>query len=140
MALDKLSGTAGLTVAQVKSQASPSQAERGVNSGEQDLPVQQNQDVQQVHKVDQELRAEREPKADDLSVLVEEMNSRLQQTRRSLHFSVHEDTGKVVIQVLDSETDELIRQIPPEEVVNMAARMRDLNSEALKGVVLKDQA
>jgi flagellar protein FlaG len=53
------------------------------------------------------------------------LNEAAQSYRRSLRFSVDEDSGRTVIRVVDPETDEVVRQIPPEEVLNVARRMGD---------------
>ncbi|WP_198947804.1 flagellar protein FlaG [Magnetofaba australis] len=42
-----------------------------------------------------------------------------------LQFSIEEETEDVVVRVVDRETDEVIRQIPSEEMVNFAKRMQD---------------
>jgi flagellar protein FlaG len=44
----------------------------------------------------------------------------------SLAFSVDKPTGKTVIKVMDKETDEMIRQIPPEDALKLMANMRDV--------------
>ena len=44
----------------------------------------------------------------------------IQSRRRSLEFSVDATSGRTVIRVVDAETKETIRQIPPEEVVNLS--------------------
>ncbi len=38
---------------------------------------------------------------------------------RGIRFSVDEETEKVVIKIVDNGTNEVIRQIPPDEVLNM---------------------
>ncbi len=48
---------------------------------------------------------------------VEELNNYAQKVGRSLQFSVDDASGKTVIKVMDSETGEVVRQIPPEKVV-----------------------
>ena len=48
---------------------------------------------------------------------VEELNEYAQKVGRSLQFSVDDASGKTVIKVMDSETGEVVRQIPPEKVV-----------------------
>ena len=40
-----------------------------------------------------------------------------------LHFVVHEDTGRVVVTVIDESTGQVIREIPPSEVLKLAARL-----------------
>jgi len=44
----------------------------------------------------------------------------IQSQRRSLQFTVDATSGRTVIRVLDSRTQEMIRQIPAEEVVNLS--------------------
>ncbi len=63
--------------------------------------------------------------AEDLGQLVEDINSVVQSIRRELRFSVEDDSGRTVITVIDSENQEIIRQIPPEEVVILAKHFTD---------------
>lgn len=44
----------------------------------------------------------------------------IQNQRRSLQFSVDAASGRTVIRVLDAQTQETIRQIPAEEVLNLS--------------------
>ena len=39
----------------------------------------------------------------------------------NLQFVVHEDTGRVVVSVIEEATGKVIREIPPEEVLKLAA-------------------
>ncbi|MDX1519172.1 MAG: flagellar protein FlaG [Gammaproteobacteria bacterium] len=57
--------------------------------------------------------------------IVEDLNHKVQDIRRELRFSYNEESGRTVISVLDSETKEIIRQIPPEEVVALAEHFED---------------
>ncbi len=50
-----------------------------------------------------------------------------QSVRRNLHFREDEASGRVVVSVVDAETGEVIRQIPPEQVMRMAERLPYLN-------------
>jgi flagellar protein FlaG len=58
-----------------------------------------------------------------LSAVVENLNQHVQNVQRALHFSVDKDIGRTVITVTDAETDEIIRMIPPKE---MLAVMRQI--------------
>ena len=53
--------------------------------------------------------------APDLEVLVKELNTVSRNISRDLHFEVDLKKGRAVLQVLDRETGELIRQIPQEK-------------------------
>jgi len=43
-----------------------------------------------------------------------------------LRFAVHEDTGKFVIRVIDSDTNEVVREVPPENLLDLAAKMEEM--------------
>ncbi len=55
------------------------------------------------------------PKA-DLGALAKQLNDAARNIGRDLRFEVNLESGRSVIQVLDRETGEIIRQIPPEKV------------------------
>ena len=61
---------------------------------------------------------------------VVQLNELVQSIQRDLHFSIDEISGDTVIQVLDSKTEEVIRQIPSEEVLTLAR-----NIETMKGIL-----
>jgi flagellar protein FlaG len=54
---------------------------------------------------------------------VGQLNELVQAIRRELEFSVDEQSGRTVITVVDAETREVIRQIPPEEVLTLVGRL-----------------
>jgi flagellar protein FlaG len=56
-----------------------------------------------------------EVKEPDLEALAAELNIQNQAIGRDLRFKVDMDSGNSVIQVLDRETGEIIREIPPEK-------------------------
>ena len=45
----------------------------------------------------------------------------------SLEMSVHEQTKEIVIKVKNKETGELIREVPPEKILDMVAKFMELN-------------
>jgi flagellar protein FlaG len=69
---------------------------------------------------------------EQLEQTVADLNEAAQAHRRSLRFSVDEDSGHTVIRVVDPETDEVVRQIPSEEVLNFARRMGDSAGSLLR--------
>lgn len=60
------------------------------------------------------------PNPAQLKEAVSKLNDYTQSISRKLSFSIEESTGRTVIKVYDAETDELIRQIPPEETLRLA--------------------
>ena len=53
---------------------------------------------------------------------IAEVNKKMNQKTRC-EFSYHEDTKRVSIKVIDSETEEVIREIPPQETLDMLSKM-----------------
>lgn len=53
----------------------------------------------------------------------------LQAKNRDLTFSVDEKTDRSIVKVVDSQSGELIRQIPSEEVLALAERIKSLHDD-----------
>jgi flagellar protein FlaG len=104
-------------------------------------PVSRQEPVQAKHKpgapqVAEESRPQetvREVNSEQLQETVREMNQKVQSLRRNLQFSIDEQSGRTVIKVIDAETHETVRQIPSEEILNVAHRLMELNEE--QGVI-----
>ncbi len=61
----------------------------------------------------------------DVRQAVQDLQEMVQQVRRNLEFSVDTESGREVIKVIDSETDQVIRQIPPEEVLRISRHFKE---------------
>lgn len=59
------------------------------------------------------------------------LNVHAQNLQRTLSFSIDDATGRTVIRVYDTETKELIREIPPDETIRMAQDIARYNSSHL---------
>ena len=57
---------------------------------------------------------------------ISRMNSTMKQSRTRCEFTYHEKINRVSIKILDEDTDEVIREIPPEEALEMIAKMWEL--------------
>lgn len=68
----------------------------------------------------------------EIDAAVGELNDLVQSIRRELKFSVDEDSGRAVIEVYDANTEELIRQIPPEQVLNVLRHLKEFDSGLLQ--------
>lgn len=69
-----------------------------------------------------------------LAGVVDELNQHLKGlARTSLQFNMDDASGKMVVKVMDVEKDELIRQIPPDELLKLAAFIKEkIEKEAAK--------
>jgi flagellar protein FlaG len=68
---------------------------------------------------------------------VEDINDHFQSMGRDLSFYVDEDSGRTIITVIDAETQEVVRQIPPEEVLDLAMHLQDVGGVASTGLAEK---
>ncbi len=68
---------------------------------------------------------------EQLVAAVSNVKDFVQQIRRELQFSIDKDSGRTVVKVINAETDEVVRQIPAEEVLAMARRLADAGSDGL---------
>ena len=73
--------------------------------------------------------------AAQLSQAVSHLNAYVQQVRRELQFSIDAQTGVVVVKVLDASSDKVIRQIPPQDVLDLAHSM-----ERIDGLIFRARA
>ncbi|WP_369773952.1 flagellar protein FlaG [Thioalkalivibrio sp. ALJ15] len=76
--------------------------------------------------------------ASDMERVVESINAYLQSTKRALEFSVDDVSGRTVITVMDGDRENVIRQIPPEQMRALAEQLRD--EQTLDGTGLVDRA
>jgi flagellar protein FlaG len=63
----------------------------------------------------------------DIEDLSKELNSYMDDLHTSLGFFIHAELeNQVVVEIKDRETDEVIRQIPPEELLKIREKMVEL--------------
>lgn len=76
-----------------------------------------------------------------LEKAVSQMAAYVQNTQRDMNFSVDEVTGRVVVKVIDSNSDEVIRQIPSEEMLAIARHLTEsLENDEPKGFLIELKA
>ena len=73
--------------------------------------------------------------SEELQRASEELQRRISAVAPELQFSVDHDSGRTIIKVTDPATDELIRQIPEEEVLRLNKEL-----DRLQGLLLNRQA
>jgi len=60
----------------------------------------------------------------DVHKAVEELNELIHAQQRDVSFSVNKEANATVIRIFKTETGELIKQFPPEEILAMIIRIR----------------
>lgn len=54
---------------------------------------------------------------------IQKANKAISVADRAFEYSIHEKTKQIMIKVVDTDTHEVVREIPPEKVLDMLARM-----------------
>lgn len=57
---------------------------------------------------------------------IERANKSLAGTNRKFEISVHEKTNDIMVKVIDTESNEVIREIPPEKILDLVAKLWEL--------------
>ena len=78
---------------------------------------------------DQADNQQREVTGEALRQAISDVESFLQVQNRDLAFSIDEDTARSVVTVIDGQSGDVIRQIPSEEVLALAARIQELQQD-----------
>lgn len=72
------------------------------------------------------VQTDQEVAPDKIKAAVDDLNKTVKQVspmhHTQLSFKYHEDTNRISITVTDSDTDEVIREIPPEKTLDMLAK------------------
>ena len=82
-------------------------------------------------------QTQKEPPVDTarLNEAVETINRKLQDSNQQLRFAVDHDSGRMVVRVVDTATDQTIRQIPSEVAIAISHSL-----EKLQGLLVRQQA
>jgi len=62
----------------------------------------------------------------DLQTAVDRLNQSLKEMNRDVNFSVDSSTGKDVVRVFNSNTGELVRQLPNDEMLNFVKNLENM--------------
>lgn len=82
-----------------------------------------------------EFRANGSDEANQLDKAIDSVREFVQRAASSLEFSVDDDTGRSVVKVVDTETKEILRQIPSKEMIELAKAL-----DTVQGLLIKQKA
>ena len=99
----------GVTAAPPQQTVQPMQQQAGTNQ----------QDGQQG-------QGQRQPTKDEIKSAISHANKHAHFGNTSAQFSYHEKTKRISVKIFDKDTNEVIREIPPEETLDMIAKMYEL--------------
>ena len=100
----------------------------------QDMQVQRIDDVQNASKYNQteeqedplKAREEREPMDEkSVSYMTKELNELMSKINCNLEFQYHKEVNMMSVRMLDKKTHEVIKEVPPEEMLDQMAKARE---------------
>lgn len=77
-------------------------------------------------KEPQEIKQYIEALSDKIGRIAETMDSYVQSIQRDLKIQVDENTGKIIVKVISRESGKVIREIPSEQLLDLAARIEEM--------------
>ncbi len=79
--------------------------------------------------------AERTPTNAELEEAVKKLNDFISPALQTIQFAMDEESGKVIVKVIDTETNRVLRQIPNAEALSISQTL-----DRIQGLVIKQSA
>lgn len=74
------------------------------------------------------------PSAEEVKKDLDAINTQLKLMNRSIQFSIDEGSHDVVVRLIDKESGEVIKQLPPESILRLRERMAEMS-----GLMVEEQ-
>ena len=84
------------------------------------------QDAARGYNGNEEAQAAAAQNAQRIESAVKRANNTMRMTKTSCQFQYHEETNRVSIKVIDKDTEEVIREIPSEEALELIQKMWEM--------------
>ncbi len=118
----RINGVSSVSKTKVIQSTNISEADKIVKNNKPYLSPRDNSD-----KVGSKRRLDnRQTEMDILIEAVDNTNKMLEGYNRRFEISIHEKTNAVMVKVIDESTDEVIREIPPEKILDMVAALWEM--------------
>lgn len=79
-----------------------------------------------INIIDEQVSSRDKVSKEELIKAIESANKEFIIYDRRFEFSIHEKTNQIMVKVIDVNSDEIIREIPPEKILDMVACMWEI--------------
>ena len=95
---------------------------------QKNIAVEANKVVKSKAKIHEMAKEQHSKVVDETKIIaaIEKANKSINMYNRKLEFSIHDATKEIMVKVIDTETDEIIKEIPSEKILDMVAKMWEL--------------
>lgn len=83
---------------------------------------------------------EAEERRKELQSAIRNVSGYVQNITRELNFSIDEQLGRTVVRVIDENTGDVIRQIPSEDMLQLAKNLAEIKERTTKGLLFQGDA
>lgn len=101
-------------------------------------PPRINEPTQQVERKRTESQQQPQVAVQDNAIQPEELLSQIKSITEdglySVRFERDSGSNELIVKIVDSDTEEVIRQIPPEELINLSKHLRELAGNIINTV------
>lgn len=112
------------------SETVPVQENRGRNTAQDTsqsgIPVTTQNKTQTSTEAREDKKQEKPPLKDEVEKTTRELNSYMDELKTSLGFSINEKTKELMVNIINRDTKEIIKQIPPKELMTIREKMAEL--------------
>jgi len=63
---------------------------------------------------------------EDVKESVQDINDIVKKVKEDLSFEIHDETERMMVKVIDRKTHEVIKELPPEEMLDLSARIHEM--------------
>ncbi|WP_239615874.1 flagellar protein FlaG [Cohnella mopanensis] len=62
---------------------------------------------------------------------IDTANKNVQGKEHEFNYKIHKSTGDLIVQILDKDTHEVIREVPPEKFIDLIEKLQELSVGAI---------
>lgn len=100
----------------------------GLDTPQQQLGAQnkQSQEVTNIILEENKKNEDKDFSDVELEESVEELNDTIEALHKDLKFEIHESSERMMVEVINMDNNEVIKEIPPREVLDMIGRIKEM--------------
>ena len=99
--------------------------EMDMESGSKRLTIDENSKKQN-EKEDETFEMTEKQKEKEIIEAIEKASGKIERENKGLEFSIHEGTNQIMIKVIDENTGEVLKEVPPEKILDIIAKMVEI--------------
>jgi flagellar protein FlaG len=119
---------------QIESIATSDAAAQSIRSGPERLRLKQDPGINKNKQTDQEMLTESDPQDSKISPseILDKIRKISEDGLYSVRFEKSDKLDEFIVKIVNPETDEVIRQIPPEDILGAKAKMMEFTGNIVR--------